>query len=248
MTTMSDDNIKSFSSVIIEALKMKGMSVEKLSQLSGVPENVISLILDEKFGKLPAAPYVHGYIMKIGEVLGVDGEEVWTEYLKNKNDLKRSGEKDVLPPNRFEIPKVNKKMAGVIIVAVLIVLYLGFRLPSIMGSPALTFKDLSNGITVTKDQNFTIKGSVSPGDELTVNGESVLPDKDGGFEKTVVLNPGFNTFNFTATRVLGKTFSTTKQIYYQTESGLPLTEPTTTTSTASGIEQSSTNQTSSSSH
>lgn len=215
---MPNGDSKNFSSFIIEALRVKGISVEKISQLSGVPESFISLIIDEKFEKLPPAPYVHGYIIKMSEVLGLDGEKVWNEYFEKDGHLRRSGERDILPPNRFEIPKINKKIAGAIIIAVLIIIYAGIRLPSILGRPTLTLENISGGITVTKEQNFTIKGTVSPGDEITVNGEALLPDRKGYFEKAIVLNPGFNTFTFIATKVLGRTYSVTKQIFYEASS------------------------------
>ncbi len=236
---MPNGDSKNFSLFIIEALRAKGISVEKVSQLSGVPESFISLIIDEKFDKLPPAPYVHGYIIKMSEVLGLDGEKVWNEYFEKDGHLRRSGERDILPQNRFEIPKINKKIAGAIIIAALVVIYAGIRLPSILGRPALTLENISGGITVTKDQNFTIKGTVTPGDELNINGESIIPDKNGIFEKAVVLNPGFNTFTFTATKVLGRTYSVTRQIFYETSS-TDMANPAPGTTTDQTINQTST--------
>ena len=233
---MSEEERKNFASIIIEALKIKSISVEKLSQTTGVPENVIGLLINEKFDKLPAAPYIHGYLIKISGALELDGERVWKEYLSERDEIRKSGEQDVLPPNRFEIPKVNKKIAGVILGVVVVLIYGAWRLPSILGTPTVTFSDLSGGITVTKDQNFTITGVLGNGNSLTVNGETIAVDKNGAFEKAVVLNPGFNTFDFEASKILGKTFSTTKQVYYQFEgsssAAFPTSTPTTITTTS----------------
>ncbi len=223
---------KNFANILIEAINMKSTSVEKLSQATGVPENVISLFINEKFDKLPAAPYVHGYLLKISGVLGLDGEKVWKEYLSTRDEIRKSGAEDILPPNRFAIPKVNKKIAGVIIGIVLILIYAAFRLPSIVGTPLISFTNLPSDITVTKDQNFTIQGTLKNGDTLSMNGEGLTVDKNGAFEKAIVLNPGFNTFKFEATKILGKTFSATKQVYFQFEgssSSLLSTTSTTTT-------------------
>jgi cytoskeletal protein RodZ len=214
---MSEEERKNFSSILIEAIKMKSTSVEKLSQATGVPENVIGLLINEKFDKLPAAPYLHGYLLKISGALNLDGEKVWKEYLSTKDEIRKSGAEDILPPNRFAIPKVNKKIVGVIIGIVLILMYAAFRLPSIVGTPFISFTDMPNNITVTKDQNFAIQGILKNGDTLSMNGEGLPIDKNGDFQKTVVLNPGFNTFKFEATKILGKTYSTTKQVYFQFE-------------------------------
>ncbi len=216
---MPENERKNFADSLVEVLKIKGISVQKLSELTGIPENVISLIIEEKFNKLPAAPYLHGYIMKISDVLGLDGDAAWNEFSENREGIKRSGEKDTPPSNRFRAPKMNKAAIGGIIVAVLIVAYLTIRLPSILGTPELVLKNLPDAITISKSQNFTIMGTLTSGDELTVNDESIVPQSDGTFKKAVVLNPGFNTFNFEATKVLGRKYSVTKQIFYQPEAG-----------------------------
>lgn len=212
---MENSEYKSFSSIIIEALRAKGLSVARLSEITGIPENIISLLVEEKFHKLPAAPYVHGYIVKICDVLSLSGEKVWGEYLKDSEHIRKSGEKDTLPPNRFLIPKVNKKVFGVIMVVALVLLYFIVRLPSIIGTPNLALENLPGTITTTENQNFTVKGTITPGDKLTMNGQTIVPDSEGNFAEPVTLNPGFNTLNFTATKILGKTFSVTKQIFYQ---------------------------------
>ncbi len=105
---MENEN-KNLANLILEALKLKGLNLDKLSQLTGVSERSLALILEERFEKLPSAPYIHGYLLKIAEVLNLDGQKLWQEYLKNNAEIRRSGQEDTLPLNRFAIPKLNKK-------------------------------------------------------------------------------------------------------------------------------------------
>ena len=44
---------KKLNNLILEALKLKGMNLEKLSQLTGVSEHSLALLLEEQFDKLP---------------------------------------------------------------------------------------------------------------------------------------------------------------------------------------------------
>ena len=37
---------------------------------------------------------------------------------------------------------------------------------------------------------------MNPADELTINGEAVYPDKDGNFDKNILLQSGFNNIIF----------------------------------------------------
>ena len=84
---------KSLSNLILDSLRLKGMSVEKLAQLTGISEMFLEQLLEEKFEKLPSYPYVRGYLIKIGNVLNLDGEKLCQEYIKHNQTIKSSGKK-----------------------------------------------------------------------------------------------------------------------------------------------------------
>jgi len=61
-----------------------------------------------------------------------------------------------------------------------------------------------------------IRGVVSPGDKLTLNGEEVPADPEGRFEKEVSLDPGpLNVFTFVARRSLGRERTVVRRVIYQ---------------------------------
>ncbi|MEK7543121.1 MAG: helix-turn-helix domain-containing protein [Patescibacteria group bacterium] len=203
--------IKNLSSFLHDMMRIKGMSIEKLAQATGISERYIRLLLEERFDKLPAAPYVHGYLIKIASALNIDGEELWSEYLKYNDSLNRSGEKDILPENRFVGINVNKKIIFFGALIFIIVLYIAFRIPSFLGGPNLiVFFD--NNAVVT-EPSFTITGNSDPKNELTMNGEVLYSNKDGGFQKIVELSPGFNTFVFKTKTLIGKEETVVRQVY-----------------------------------
>ncbi len=214
---MESEN-RGLANLILEALKLKGFTLDKLSQLTGVSERSLALLLEERFEKLPSAPYVHGYLVKIAEVLNLDGQKLWQEYLKNNSGIRRSGQEDTLPFNRFAIPKLSKKIivaAGVIIIVLILII---FRLPAFFGQPELKISNINDNPTVVQDSDFTVHGIMNPADELTINGEAVYPDKDGNFDKSILLQSGFNNIVFQTKKLLGKIYTVTKQIFYQTTS------------------------------
>ncbi len=207
---------KNLSGFIVEVLKARGMTLEKLSQLSGVPEGALELLLEERFDKLPSAPYIHGYLMKVAEVLNIDGKELWRRYLKNNEELRRSGREDTLPPNRFITPHVDKKVVIIAICIIVIGGYFILRLPSLLGKPELNLRGLDKNQTIVTSPRFSIEGSIDSADKLAINGETIYPDKDGGFKKDVSLQPGFNTFTFEVKKLLGSSYTVTRQIFYET--------------------------------
>lgn len=220
------EEIKPIAEIIGEAMKMKGVSADKLSQLTGVSDRFIALLLDDKHEKLPSAPYVRGYLSRIGNALNLNGEELWTDYTK-QHTVARSGKNDTLATNKFEMKYPSAPViAGIAIIIIAIIIF-AFRAPAFIGTPTLSLENLSDAASTS---TLDIKGKIDPKNQLTINDEVVYPDEQGTFEKKVSLVPGFNTFRFKVKGVLGKEFETTKQVYLATSTKhVETTNNTTTT-------------------
>lgn len=209
-----DTNFETLSSVIADLMRTKGISIEKLSHTTGISERHIELLVEGRIDKLPASPYLHGYILKIGEVLGFEGEELWSTYAERNTDIRRSGEKDILPRNRFKTSAISKKHISIGVVVLFVIIYVAFRLPYIVGKPELSIENIPDNLIV--DTNiFVLRGTINPHDQLTINNEIVYPNSDGSFELPLQLTSGFNTFEITTKQSLGGATTITKQIFYQ---------------------------------
>lgn len=200
---------------IINALKAKGLTVEKLAQITGVSDRFLESLIEEKFEDLPPSPYVRGYLIKIAGALGLDGEGLWQEYLRDNNLIKRSGKGDQLPTNRFVTSKLSGKLILVSLVVVGFIVYAVLRTPLFSDRLGLELINLPSGTTFTNDTTFNILGKVGSAYKLTLNGERVYPDSNGDFEKTIPLQEGFNTLVFSVKKFLGKERIVTRQIFYQ---------------------------------
>ncbi len=219
-----EQEIKNLSSLILESLRTKGLTVERLSQLSGVSERFLTSLIEGKMEKLPPRPYAHGYLVKVAEALNLDGEKLWADYLKNNEAIRRSGKNDRLPRNRFAVPPFNKKIAVAALALLIVAVYAAVRLPAFFGKPRLTLTNLEDNRTVVREKNFTIKGKINPPSQLTVNDETIYPDRSGSFEKSLELQPGFNTLTFKIKKFLGEERAVTRQIFYQAPEEPPKNE------------------------
>ena len=220
---------KTLAEALLEAMKIKGFSVEKLSLTTGVSERILELLLAERFDELPPAPYVRGYLMKIAEALGVDGQILWDAYGKYHREIRRSGHHDTLPENRFALPKISRRLLAGIVVALLVV---GFAASRFFGG-AQTFV-LEVNITeeaITASSTYLLSGNVRAGDQLTVNGVPLTLNQDGSFERSWELVPGWNTLTFLVRRPLGGEREFVKQIFYES----PTTTDAIETSTESQL-------------
>jgi len=200
--------------ILLDALRVKNISAEKLSMLSGVSERFMNALLEDEAKQLPSAPYVRGYLIKIAEVLGLDGQELWNAYVKPNVDIRRAGAEDSLPNNRFLAPKFRAKLliiGGLIVIAVV---YGAIKIPGLFGVSSLTDLNIEPDMVV-RESSFTVRGSIDPSDQLAINGEILYPKTDGSFEHAISLTPGFNTIEFKVKRFLGKEETITRQLFYE---------------------------------
>jgi hypothetical protein len=128
------DNID-FAQFFNEKLKSKGLSLKKLADVSGIPMKHLQNLGEGRYQDLPPAPYLRGYIVSLGTILGFDGLAAW-EHFKYLPAIESSGGLDALPKNRFaQRSSTMYAMSG--FAALLLVGYLGFRFSNIFGRPIL---------------------------------------------------------------------------------------------------------------
>ena len=207
--------------MLTEVLQDKNINLAKLSELTGVSERFLEALVEEKFEKFPASPYVRSYLFKIAEVLGIDGQKLWQEYQKNTL-LKKSGINDRLPLNRYQPRPLNKKIILLTIVLLFIIGYLILRYNLFLGKPELSLRgQLANSPDnfVFSEPVLKIEGRVKPGDQLMINQEKNYVDENGYFQKDFSLQPGLNVLQFQIKRFLGRETLITKQVLYFPENG-----------------------------
>ena len=186
------------------------MDAGKLSDLTDVPQRFISSLVSGDFNDLPSEPYIRGYLFKIAGILDADPNFLWRSF-RQSAEIRSSGSGDILPANRFGLKKVSNKKIWILLAALVLVGFLGFRINSILGKPTL---DVSLP-EVTVNHVVKVTGQVNPDDTLTLNNEVIYPDKGGRFEKEIQLEPGLNTLEFRVKRYLGRETRVVKQVLYK---------------------------------
>ncbi|MBM3256947.1 MAG: hypothetical protein FJY98_01290 [Candidatus Liptonbacteria bacterium] len=215
-----NENSQQFGQFLHDRLREKGWNLEKLSQTSNISIAHLEHLMAGNFEALPPAPYVHGYLHKLGNVLDFDGEAWWNE-LKSEGAVKTSGSTDALPKNRFkESPATPYWIGGI---ALILIVYLVARFAAIFGTPLLLVEYPPREITPSETPEIVVHGSLRYGDKVLVNQEETPVGKDGEWEKRVVLHEGLNTIEIEGRRFLGGTSKVVRQILY--------TAPSTATST-----------------
>lgn len=191
-------------------MEAKGLDVGKLADLTDVPQRFISSLVSGDFNDLPSEPYIRGYLFKIAGILEADPNLLWRSF-RQSSEIRSSGSGDILPANRFGLKKMSSRKIWILLAALVLVGFLGFRINSILGKPTI---DVSLP-EITASQVVKVTGQVNPDDTLTLNNEVIYADKSGRFEKEIQLEPGLNTLEFKVKRYLGRETKEVKQVLYK---------------------------------
>ncbi|HUX36082.1 MAG TPA: helix-turn-helix domain-containing protein [Candidatus Paceibacterota bacterium] len=202
-----------FANFLNERVRERGLTMKRLSELTGVSLKHLEGIFSGDPARLPSYPYLKGYLTKLGEVLDFDSSEAW-EQMKKFSGAQSSGKMDELPRNRFSKRPVGRYFIIGGIVAV-VILYACFRFYQISGKPDVVILYPSENMIVVDINSVTISGKISNGDELRINGEQVDIQPNGSWQKNVSLQPGINTMEIKASKFLGRETDIVRQIVYQ---------------------------------
>lgn len=213
------DESQSLSELISEALELRSLDVKKLAELTDIPVHYLAALTAGDLKKLPAVPYVRGYLMRIAEALRMDANLLLGAYRQEilSQSLKTSGPEDKLPVNRFTLKRSSWKRNFLVvgIILVLAVVYLIWRVDDFLGTPQIEVASPSVDNLIVNSPSIKLAGEISPQDKLTINGEETLAEKSGRFEKDLPLQAGINTIEFKVKRFLGKEVKITRQVIYQ---------------------------------
>ncbi len=208
--------IKNFKETLKEAMREKGISIQKLSDLTEISPKYLRALIENDIANLPSTPYIKGYINTIAEILEIDSRVLWDDY-NRLSESKTSGEKDILPGNRFAQKSLNKKGLFVGIIILLLIAFIAPKISDFFGKPSLEILAPSQDKLNVSNPNFTLKGKIgNPQDKVTINSAEVVVLPDGSFEQNVALEEGpQNTFEFKVKRFLGRETTNSRTIIYK---------------------------------
>ena len=205
-----------FGEKLKKAREEAGLTKQKVAQLLSIQSRYIDRLEGEEFEKLPSAVYTKGFLRKYAKYLSLEPENLIREYEKEMKIIQPALEKPLrlLPELRFRrltiTPKTLTFIAGLLIV-ILVAGYLAYQLDILISPPKLLVSEPSDNITTDKFI-ITLKGQVTPGVKLTINGQETSIDRSGNFEQEVNLNQGLNVIHVEAVNRFEKKTSVTREI------------------------------------
>ena len=212
-----------FGQFLEERIKEKGITIKKLSEISGISLKHLNALKNDDFPALPPAPYIHGYINKLSELFGFESEEWWQRV--KISELNIYSPADTPPKNRFLSRPLPKGSIAAILVFVVAFSAFGFGSSRIFGRPTATIQYPDKNPATAIRKNITLVGMVTRGSQLYINGELVEINNNGVWEKTIVLENGMNPVEIKAKKFLGGETRILQQIIYEASTASQGTNP-----------------------
>lgn len=193
-----------------------GIKLDKIAKELGINLKYLEALEKGNFYLLPAGVYGKNFLREYALYLKIDYRPLLKLFeeetaLSNQKQQQELFSKQVVRAHYFlAVPKIVKNFVLMFVVMVCL-FYLGYRLRQIVSVPSLVIQSPVDNL-ITKAQSVSIIGVADPETQLIINGESIVSDIEGRFNKRVDLKKGINIISVTAQKKYGRSLTVKKQI------------------------------------
>jgi cytoskeletal protein RodZ len=192
--------------ILYTARMKKRLTLQEVESRAFVSLGTLEALESGRYEYVPAMVYLKGQLKKLAQTYGLDQEKVialctqeYEEYKVQKAPPVQTGKR--LSPD--EIPFVQTliqnsprlAIGGLLLLPILA--FVTFQVRSLLFVPRVALETKS-GFEITQEEKFSLRGVVSQGAKLTLNGQSVTIKSEGQFETNIQLNPGYNVLELKA--------------------------------------------------
>lgn len=201
-----------------EAREEKKVSLEDLEKKTMISKKHLQALEECRFRDIPyPAVYQKNFVKKYAEALGLESDPFMTQYLVEEatKEKKQKSNKDIAKSRWCFLPTVLR-FAGLFLLALIFVSYLGWQVKRIVEPPRLIIYSPIEGL-ITGDQNIFVQGETEKEASVFVNGREIKNGENGQFKEEISLSSGVNTLEIVVKKKHGKTTVETRHVVYKTK-------------------------------
>jgi cytoskeletal protein RodZ len=180
-----------------------GLTLEKISNLTGVSSKYLAILENGDFEKIPGEIYLKQWLKKYCQILELEETEILKDYQKENNNSAKF-EPLFCPPQKLKRKKILLNFSprifrtiGIGVIIFVFLFYLSWEVKKIIQPPFLEITEPQN-LSSTGANKVTIKGKSEPEVSILINNQTVLASPDGKFQQEVELGPGLNVLEISA--------------------------------------------------
>lgn len=198
---------------LTKARKKLKVDLETVELKIKVRAKYLEALENGDYRSLPSHVYVRGFLQGYAEFLGLNFEEVYELYEKERrsfgfaldtplrNNNQKVADKTIITPKIFVWPSLG-------LIVLLIIGYIFYQVTGFASAPRLELVNPNRDMVIQKNEQI-FEGTTDPGAILTINGQAVTVAADGHFKEEIALQKGLNTVELMAKN---KTHKETKKI------------------------------------
>ncbi len=174
------------------------MSLTDVSKATRIQVKYLEFLESGQYEKLPAEVYVRGFLRSYARYLNIDEQALVKLYERERNIRENLGQEAsarpqyAFQPLSFVLTSRSLVVGGIVILVFGAFFYLFQEFKSFAAEPKLIVVEPQNG-AVTDLQEIEVTGRTDKGARVTLNGQGVFVDDEGGFSDTLLVRTGVNT-------------------------------------------------------
>ena len=201
------------------------ITIEQASKDTLISQDYLLALEHSDYNRLPGDIYCRCFLKTYAQYLNLEVDEIMQKYcseykvMKSLNMSKIESLKPVLKVSKWHFlvtPKILRNTL-VALVAVICLVYLGFKVEAIVKPPVLIVDSPTDNY-LTKEKSINIIGTTQAETLVTVNGQKVLVNETGKFSEMLGLNPGLNIITVVAKKNHSRENSIQLRVVMQEES------------------------------
>ncbi len=204
--------MESLATILVQHRRRRHLGLNRAAESLAIPEHYLRAIESGDFQKIPAG-YRQLYIRDYARWLGLNGDHALALFRRDFRGGKT--ERFFLKEHFFSSwSKLLANWQALFLVGfvLLLVIYLGFEYYRFQRPPAVNLNYLP---AITSNQTLIIKGRAYRTVVLRFNGQPLLLDEKGHFQKKVMLVKGDNWLSIEAVSPAGKKIRLRKKIVFR---------------------------------
>lgn len=186
----------------------KKLKLKEAAKKLNISEKYLTALEEGNYQALPRGVYEKNFLREYALFLGLNYSQLAKDYESEINLSEPKRQKEIFSKpvikgrHLWATPKIFKNILIFLIIAACFV-YLVYRVNKII-SPPLLIVDRPSLNLITEETSLLVSGKTEAEANLTINGESVLSDKNGYFSQAINLKNGLNKIIITASKKYGR--------------------------------------------
>lgn len=203
--------------ILKETREDKFYTLEDVEKATKIRKELLILLENDEYSKLPPATFVQGFIKNYAKFLGLSGEQLLAIFRREFSDKKHKPyvmDAFTNPLKESRIKITPSRILGVIITLIILSFfgYLWMQYRQFVGAPTLTISSPADQMT-TDNPAVMVEGKTDPEVKVSVNSQEIPVSSGGEFKQEITLSSPANKIDIIAKSKFGQKVQIERTVY-----------------------------------